>query len=898
MVQGNILRLLPLQYAHILDLNSNITHLKLGPGTFILQDNEQIVLDPVPMVKVPPGSFCTIENPVKLPVEEGKQCQVRFGQQEIRFYQEPFPLYPGEVLVGGSMTAPMKAMQKLPVIQPKHGLKLRALLSFESPKEKRVSGDEWQLEGPLTYYPRPEVEIIEIVKPFVILHDQALRLRARQALIDCNGTARVTGEEWLVKVPGAYLPGIYEEILKVECGCNLNESTALHMTAEINCTDGLGKKRTAGEEWLVTVADAEHYLPEVGERVVEYVNITVLGRHDYCVVVNPIGKDGKPQLGQREMRRGILCFFLHPGEEMLAGIQNSYILDEHEAVVLRAIEEFEDKTLSGKKIRRNPGDEWLIKGPLEYVPPVEVLVKDKRKAIPLEKNEGIYVQDTKTGEVRMEMGPQSYLLHENECLWKKELPKIVDEMLRNGGCAGEGDIRKLAFFESSIDPEIAQGRRNKTRIVKYRCPPNSAVQVYNHRNQTSRVIFGPDLAVLGPHENFNVLSLSAGKPKRNNALRSLAVLLGPDFITDIIEVETLDHARLRIQYAVNNKFEYTKGDLESEKKIFAVPDYIGFVCNSNASRIRGRVARTPFDEFHRYSARIVKESIFGLDEDGTLRSVLKFPENDMIITNIDIQSIEPVDRQMRDSLLKSVQLAIEISTNSVERAAKHEAARNDQVARGSLDRSKLENEKAAEKARKHLYELRTVTAAVESSGQAKAEAEARAERSLIEGQSEIEGAALRTEAEEIEEGSKLEALVTARDEEIGYQRQMNKLEVDKARSLAKVELSKIESMIGSLGADTVTNIANSGPECKVKMLEALGIQSMLISDGCTPINLYQAGNGPFLKMTRPSMPTTVDGDPKVSRVAGRHRLRMGGRNFFLWADRIKHFFDMLFKDNK
>ena len=33
-----------------------------------------------------------------------------------------------------------------------------------------------------------------------------------------------------------------------------------------------------------------------------------------------------------------------------------------------------------------------------------------------------------------------------------------------------------------------------------------------------------------------------------------------------------------------------------------------------------------------------------------------------VITNIDVQSIEPVDQHMRDSLSKSVQMAIEIST--------------------------------------------------------------------------------------------------------------------------------------------------------------------------------------------------------------------------------------------
>ncbi len=46
-----------------------------------------------------------------------------------------------------------------------------------------------------------------------------------------------------------------------------------------------------------------------------------------------------------------------------------------------------------------PGDRWMIRGPLEYVPPVEVDVVTKRKAIPLDENEGIYVRDIKTGKV-------------------------------------------------------------------------------------------------------------------------------------------------------------------------------------------------------------------------------------------------------------------------------------------------------------------------------------------------------------------------------------------------------------------------------------------------------------------------------------------------------------------
>ena len=42
----------------------------------------------------------------------------------------------------------------------------------------------------------------------------------------------------------------------------------------------------------------------------------------------------------------------------------------------------------------------MIRGPVEYIPPVEVEVVTKRTAIPLDENEGIYVRNVKTGKVR------------------------------------------------------------------------------------------------------------------------------------------------------------------------------------------------------------------------------------------------------------------------------------------------------------------------------------------------------------------------------------------------------------------------------------------------------------------------------------------------------------------
>lgn len=39
----------------------------------------------------------------------------------------------------------------------------------------------------------------------------------------------------------------------------------------------------------------------------------------------------------------------------------------------------------------------MIHGPCAYIPPVEVEVVENREKIPLDKNEGIYVRDTRTG---------------------------------------------------------------------------------------------------------------------------------------------------------------------------------------------------------------------------------------------------------------------------------------------------------------------------------------------------------------------------------------------------------------------------------------------------------------------------------------------------------------------
>jgi major vault protein len=161
---------------------------------------------------------------------------------------------------------------------------------------------------------------------------------------------------------------------------------------------------------------------------------------------------------------------------------------------------------------RNAVDRWMVYGPCRFIPPVEVELLERRKSIPLDKNEGIYVRDNKDGSIRSESG-HTYMLKAQEELWQMPLDDTVEELLSGG-----------------VKPAP---RRDKTRLVTFQCPFNSAVQVYDYKRKQSRVIFGPDLVKLEPDEQFTVIYLSGGKPKRPGVIKTLHVGLGPDFFSDI-----------------------------------------------------------------------------------------------------------------------------------------------------------------------------------------------------------------------------------------------------------------------------------------------------------------------------------------------------------------------------
>ncbi|KAF1578189.1 Major vault protein, partial [Eudyptes moseleyi] len=702
-MEDPVIRIPPYHYVHVLDLNSNVTRVEVGPHTYIRQDHERVMFAPRCMVMVPPRHYCVVLNPMArgptgaVLVDGAGQARLRHANLDICLAQEPFPLYAVEEI------------QQVPqVVLADTALRLRALLDFKDEDgNKFVAGDEWLFEGPGTYIPRKEVEVAEMLQVTVIGHNQAIRLRARKECLDRYGTRHVTGEEWLVKQVGAYLPGVYEEVVDVVDAYILTDKKALHLRATRTFEDEQGWVWRTGEEWLVTQAQSEAYIPEVFEEVVTEVAVTTLGPRQYCVVLDPVGPNGQPQLGQQLVVKGEKSFFLQLGERLQAGIQDVYVLSEDEGLLLQALQTIKDTNEEGTEVTRRAGDRWLARGPLEYVPPAEVAVLERRRAVALADNEGIYVRDIRTGKVQVVTG-QTYMLTEAEELWEKELPPRVEALLAEARGDTRGMDTRVHSF-SSLDVGVPQ--RDRTRAVTYQVPHNAAVQVYDYRERRARVVLGPELVVLGPGEQLTVLSLSAGCPKRPHACRSLCLRLGPDFCADIVTIETADHARLQLQLAYNWHFEMPE-DPKALGCLFSIPNFVGDACKALASRVRGAVAAVTFDDFHKNSNRLICSAVFGFDEGGRLREQLRFAPNGLVVTSVDIQSVEPVDQRTHDALQRSVQLAIEIATNSQEAAARHEAERLAQEARGRLEGQRLPDQAEAERARRELLELEALRSAI------------------------------------------------------------------------------------------------------------------------------------------------------------------------------------------
>ena len=101
--------------------------------------------------------------------------------------------------------------------------------------------------------------------------------------------------------------------------------------------------------------------------------------------------------------------------------------------------------------------------------------------------------------------------------------------------------------------------------------------------------------------------------------------------------ETL-YYRLQLEISYNWQF-IVSDDQKEAAKLFAVSDFIGDLCKALASKIRGAVSSVTFDHFHKNSASIIQEAVFGKEvpTDAQGQQYLMFPANNLKVTSVDIK---------------------------------------------------------------------------------------------------------------------------------------------------------------------------------------------------------------------------------------------------------------------
>eukprot|EP00331_Platyophrya_macrostoma_P009420 CAMPEP_0176429096 /NCGR_PEP_ID=MMETSP0127-20121128/13520_1 /TAXON_ID=938130 /ORGANISM="Platyophrya macrostoma, Strain WH" /LENGTH=862 /DNA_ID=CAMNT_0017810861 /DNA_START=61 /DNA_END=2649 /DNA_ORIENTATION=- len=836
------------EYIHVQDNNTNATTLLCGPVNITLQSHQAPLLKPTKFEVIPPQHYMIIENPVVRDPETNQvvcsangQAKNRLDEREVRTFQQPFPLYPGEVVI--------QRCQKIPLVKANCAVVLRAVRTFtDRDGVDRKVGDEYLFFGPGMYTPNVNEEIVESRDPIVVGYNQNVRLRAKNKFVDRTGTLRQVGEEYLWSKPGAFVLGVDEQLLETFATEILTADRAIHVSVTKRFFDSrpwVNKERFPGETYLVDHTMCSEFVPQPQETVVCSVNLITVSALQFVVILDPVGPNGKPQLGQRKVASNT-SFFLHPGERLDGAIRDAYILTADEAVLVRAVEEFEDKDTPCNRVS---GEQWLLRGPRVYIPNESVTVvrgadgSEKRSRLILGPGDGVYVRDTITGDVRA-VTSTSYMLEAYEELWAKDLPAVVEEKL----------ALQLGSHASYMDRASAKtSKRDKTRLVTYHIPHNSVTQVFDYKRRTRRTIFGPDLVALGPDDEFSVLSLSGSDwdpkqptvclPKQTDKIKALYLFLGPSNLSDVVLVETRDHARLSLQLSYDWRFDVNYGDTAAADQCFNVPDFVGDCCSCIASRVRASIASISFEHFHKNSAKLLRAAVFGLDESGAERSELRFPSNRLVVTSVDIQQIEVVDEKTREALKQSVKMAIEITTQAQEAFARQEASVREQTARGKLERQQIQDKSLAEVERKQLIEAEAQCSAISSTGRAKAEAKARAQAINIDGDLSVQLARKKAQRVDVMEDIQLELKQKRTSAELDFVSSKNQLEVQQQDGLAVIESSKFRATMDAVGKGTVQELAKAGPEMQAKILASLGLEGYLVTDGTNPINLFNTAKG-------------------------------------------------------
>lgn len=485
---------------------------------------------------------------------------------------------------------------------------------------------------------------------------------------------------------------------------------------------------TVGKLLVIKGTDVSFYIPPTGVGVVPdddtYVrDALTLERLEYCILVD--------QNGKKRYERGPQVVFPEPTETFIT---------KDSARKFRAIELNEIQGLHVKVIApytehgqsHQEGDELFITGkqtaiyyPREEHQIVKYDGREKHFAVAVPAGEGRYVMKRKTGEINMTRGPAMLLpnpvdeviirrvLSDRECAtWYPNNSQVLahNRALRQlddadrPGAITEAEVQKQ---KKPAQPETGgstQFQKPRTIVfnTKYEGVPSLAVWVgyavlVVDKQGNRRVEQGPTNLLLQYDQTLEVLQLSTSTPKTDDKLIETVFLrVLNNKVSDGCVVETADHVKVTLRYSMRVNFE------GEPLRWFEVENYVKFLCDHVRSVLKGSTKKHSIESFYAQSVELIRDAILGKQDDKGVRAGMKFVENGMRVTDVEILDVsiddEDIASLLGDAQHEAVQSNIELlrARRGLEMTEKKEAiSRGEAEARAETAKRHAELEVAA-----------------------------------------------------------------------------------------------------------------------------------------------------------------------------------------------------------
>ena len=439
---------------------------------------------------------------------------------------------------------------------------------------------------------------------------------------------------------------------------------------------------SVGKQLVIKGTDVSFYIPPTGVGVVpedsgSWVrDALTLERLEYCILVD--------QNGKKRYERGPQVVFPEPTETFIARDGSRKFraveLNEIQGLHIKVIAPY---TENGRTFKE--GDELFITGketaiyyPREEHQTVRYDGREKHFAVAIPAGDGRYVMNRRSGEIRMVRGPAMLLpnpvedvivrrvLSEREAVtwypgntdvlaYNRSLREVVD----GGKPVAEVEVQKKHKVSSAAE-ETYSKPRTLVLHAKYEGVPSLGVWVgyavlVVDKQGRRRVEQGPKNLLLEYDETLERIQLSSGTPKTDERLIETVFLrVLNNKVSDGCIVETADHVTVTLAYSmrVNFELEPRSGENQDEGgarsasplRWFEVENYVKFLCDHVRSVLKGAVKKHTIEGFYAQSVEIIRDSILGRSDEKGARPGMRFPENGMRVTDVEILDVRIDDK--------------------------------------------------------------------------------------------------------------------------------------------------------------------------------------------------------------------------------------------------------------